>query len=95
MRTLIRLPAHFPNKKILSIDIGGTLAKAAFYVPNDHKLKMMEMGKFTSLTHNTIPSKPPSHIYISCLLWHLLKAGSLLISKYSGHKRRKGFHRWF
>jgi pantothenate kinase len=30
---MFKLPAVFPNKKILSIDIGGTLAKVAFYVP--------------------------------------------------------------
>jgi len=29
------LPKKFPNRKILSIDIGGTLAKTAFYIPNE------------------------------------------------------------
>jgi pantothenate kinase len=28
-----KLPAHLPARKILSVDIGGTLAKVAFYVP--------------------------------------------------------------
>ena len=32
-KNLFKLPEKFPNRKILSIDIGGTLAKAAFYVP--------------------------------------------------------------
>jgi len=35
IKSFISLPAKFPNKKILSIDIGGTLAKAAFYLPKD------------------------------------------------------------
>ena len=35
MRAALRLPKKFPLKKILSIDIGGTLAKTAFYVPNE------------------------------------------------------------
>jgi hypothetical protein len=34
-----KLPHKFPNKKILSIDIGGTLAKAAFYVPIEEDSK--------------------------------------------------------
>ena len=34
-KALFQLPAMFPKKKILSIDIGGTLAKVAFYVPKD------------------------------------------------------------
>ena len=29
------MPTIMPKKKILSIDIGGTLAKVAFYVPKD------------------------------------------------------------
>ena len=32
-KALFKLPQIFPNKKILSIDIGGTLAKAAYYIP--------------------------------------------------------------
>ena len=28
----------FPNKKILAVDIGGSLAKAAFYVPKTDTL---------------------------------------------------------
>jgi hypothetical protein len=27
------LPKKLPNRKIISIDIGGTLAKTAFYIP--------------------------------------------------------------
>jgi len=33
------LPALMPNKKILSVDIGGSLAKTAFYVPKDDFLR--------------------------------------------------------
>lgn len=38
-KNFFKLPSKFPNKKIISIDIGGTLAKSAFYVPfeEDHK----------------------------------------------------------
>ena len=31
----LTLPKKLPNKKIISIDIGGTLAKTAFYIPLD------------------------------------------------------------
>jgi hypothetical protein len=31
----LTLPKRLPNKKIISIDIGGTLAKTAFYIPMD------------------------------------------------------------
>ena len=37
MLKTLKLPKVFPNRKIVSIDIGGTLAKTAFYVPNSHK----------------------------------------------------------
>lgn len=30
---LFNLPSKFPNKKIFAIDIGGSLAKTAFYIP--------------------------------------------------------------
>ena len=29
------LPAMMPNKKILSVDIGGSLVKTAFFIPKD------------------------------------------------------------
>jgi len=48
------MPLHLPNKKILSVDIGGSLAKAAFYIPMSHiklleeKKCLQEMAKDTS-----------------------------------------------
>lgn len=30
-----KIPIAFPKKKILAVDIGGTLAKTAFYIPRD------------------------------------------------------------
>lgn len=45
MKTIVKgifkqYPEQFPKKKILSLDIGGTLAKTAFYIPSDDpKLK--------------------------------------------------------
>lgn len=53
----MRLPKKFPDKKILSIDIGGTLAKTAFYVPVSHQDRLECLGKLTTLTKDTIPSK--------------------------------------
>jgi hypothetical protein len=41
----LRFPSNLPNKKILSIDIGGTLAKTAFYFPNDHLVHLEKLGK--------------------------------------------------
>ena len=50
------MPAILPKKKILSIDIGGTLAKVAFYVPKDDpSFKEPEFQE--KLTKETIPSK--------------------------------------
>lgn len=51
-----RLPAIMPSRKILSVDIGGTLAKTAFYVPRDDPIRL-DPGRFEALTHETIPSK--------------------------------------
>ena len=34
IKSLFRLPLAFSEKRLVSIDIGGTLAKAAFYVPD-------------------------------------------------------------
>jgi hypothetical protein len=49
------LPLQFPNKRILSIDIGGTLAKTAFYIPRSDP--QMEDASFHEvLTKDTIPS---------------------------------------
>ena len=33
------LPSVMPSKKILSVDIGGTLAKAAFFVPRNDPIR--------------------------------------------------------
>ena len=50
------LPFCFPKKKILAIDVGGTLAKAAFYVPPDDP--HLQNKEFTAiLSESTIPSK--------------------------------------
>jgi hypothetical protein len=45
------LPHHLPNRKILSVDIGGTLAKAAFYIPRDDPIhqKPESLHKITSM----------------------------------------------
>ena len=57
LKGLFQLPSVFPKKKILSIDIGGTLAKVAFYVPkDDHKFKT-EPEYHDKLTKQSIPSK--------------------------------------
>lgn len=38
VKGMFKFPTQFPAKKILSIDIGGTLAKAAFYIPKGDPL---------------------------------------------------------
>jgi hypothetical protein len=43
------LPSVMPGKKILAVDIGGTLAKAAFYVPKGDPLHNDTEG-FKALT---------------------------------------------
>ena len=50
------LPAVMPSKKILSVDIGGTLAKTAFYVPRDDPIRQ-NLERFEALTSGTVPSK--------------------------------------
>ena len=50
-------PKKFPNRKILSVDIGGTLAKTAFYVPKEHEQKLLAANKLESLKLEAIPSK--------------------------------------
>jgi hypothetical protein len=50
------LPACLPQRKILSVDIGGTLAKAAFYVPKSDSV-YQDADRFKALTHMTIPCK--------------------------------------
>ena len=50
------LPAVMPAKKIISVDIGGTLAKAAFYLPRDDPMRQ-DLTKYEALTSECIPSK--------------------------------------
>ena len=57
MRQALRIPKKLPEHKILSIDIGGTLAKTAFYIPLDHQSALQKEGKLESLMDDTIPSK--------------------------------------
>jgi hypothetical protein len=35
------LPVIMPNRKILAIDIGGSLAKTAFYIPKDDPIRQL------------------------------------------------------
>jgi len=53
----LRLPQILPNKKMLAIDIGGTLAKAAFYIPKPHLESLSADGKLEALTESSIPRK--------------------------------------
>ena len=50
------LPAVMPSKKILSVDIGGTLAKTAFFVPRNDPIRQ-NLANFEALTQDSIPSK--------------------------------------
>mgnify|MGYP006907108380 CR=1 FL=1 len=50
------LPKSFPNRRILSVDIGGTLAKTAFYIPKSDPVRA-DLSKFETITKDTIPSK--------------------------------------
>ena len=45
-----------PNRKIFAIDIGGTLAKTAFYLPKDDPIRKMP-HIMEKLTLKAIPSK--------------------------------------
>ena len=45
-----------PSRKILSVDIGGTLAKAAFFVPRDDPVRQ-NLARFEQLTSDCVPSK--------------------------------------
>ena len=44
LRQSLRLPKKFPNRKIMSIDIGGTLAKTAFYIPVAYQEELEKSG---------------------------------------------------
>lgn len=50
------LPTHLPNRKILSVDIGGSLAKVAFYIPRTDPMRNNEES-IRKLTALTIPCK--------------------------------------
>jgi hypothetical protein len=50
------LPSALPQRKILSVDIGGTLTKAAFYVPKDDPIRL-NSDKYKKIIFNSIPSK--------------------------------------
>ena len=50
------LPAAMPQRRILSVDIGGTLAKTAFYVPRNDPIRQCA-ERYEALTHDCIPSK--------------------------------------
>jgi hypothetical protein len=56
VKGLFSLPSIFPRKKILSIDIGGTLAKVAFYLPKDD-VKLKNPQYYEKLTKDSIPCK--------------------------------------
>jgi len=60
MLSRFSLPSVMPSRKILSVDIGGTLAKTAFFVPKDDPLRQT-FSKFEALTNDTIPSKSTTH----------------------------------
>jgi len=55
------LPTAMPNRKILAIDIGGTLAKTAFYLPKEDPIRKLPhiMDK---LTIKAIPSKDKNNL---------------------------------
>lgn len=59
----------FPARNIISVDIGGTLAKTAFYVPKHHRLNLEKAGKFDSLTKDSIPSKYSVFFRRPTLIW--------------------------
>jgi hypothetical protein len=55
-KSLFHFPSKLPNKKILSVDIGGTLAKTAFYIPrDDSNHKVIEHHEL--LSKNSVPCK--------------------------------------
>ena len=57
---IFTLPALFPRKKILSFDIGGTLAKVAFYVPKDDPKFHSDPTYQEKISKDSFPCKYPS-----------------------------------
>lgn len=53
-----KLPTEFPQRKILSVDIGGTLAKVAFYLPKDDPLRA-NTAKLQQIMVNSKSCKSP------------------------------------
>ena len=74
MRQALRIPKKLPKHKILSIDIGGTLAKTAFYIPLEDQTALEKAGKLESLMDDTIPSKSfyYPNLIICCLTYIFL-----------------------
>ena len=56
MYSKFMLPTMMPKQKILAVDVGGTLAKACFYVPREYQ-EQLDQSKYDMLTEKTIPSK--------------------------------------
>ena len=52
----IVLPKTLPKRKILSVDIGGTLAKTVFFVPKDDPVRS-QAAIFEKIREDTITSK--------------------------------------
>lgn len=67
---LFQLPTVFPKKRILSFDIGGTLAKVAYYVPKDDP-KFQDPACHEKLTKETIPCNNILSTYLSSPLFCL------------------------
>lgn len=55
------LPAVMPSRKILSVDIGGTLTKTVFFVPSNDPIRQ-DLANFEALTSDSIPSKFNSNL---------------------------------
>ena len=60
------LPALMPQRKILSVDIGGTLAKTAFYIPKSDPVHQ-DIEALEKITSNSLPRKSRFHILISAI----------------------------
>jgi hypothetical protein len=54
------LPSKLPSRKILALDIGGTLAKTALYVPKDDPVRL-NTSTFEAITNKSIPCKLAVH----------------------------------
>ena len=50
------LPAVMPQRKILSVDIGGTLAKTVFYLPKTDPIHK-DMEALERITKDSVPCK--------------------------------------